>query len=215
MPVPTAAIPDRLRPTLAWWILALAAIGIGGYALALRDARQAQDTVPGLPWLDELHFLAGGVALIVGVFGFRRDLLARHTALHHRLGFLYLLAVFLSGGSALALAAFSHGGMTTHLGFGALAVVWMGASLLGLLRIKAGDVPGHRAWMVRSYAVCCAAITLRVELPLLVPLTGSFTPAYQIVSWLCWVPNLLFAEWYLARTDLAGRRRRRTALTGS
>jgi hypothetical protein len=35
--------------------------------------------------------------------------------------------------------------------------------------------------------------------------TGSSGLAYQIVSWSCWVPNLLFAEWWLARTDHAGR----------
>jgi hypothetical protein len=45
-----------------------------------------------------------------------------------------------------------------------------------------------------------AAVTLRIELPLLVMAFGDFTPAYRVVSWLCWVPNLLWAEWYIRRT---------------
>jgi hypothetical protein len=37
-------------------------------------------------------------------------------------------------------------------------------------------------------------------LPLLILAFGDFTPAYQVVSWLSWVPNLLWAEWHARRT---------------
>jgi hypothetical protein len=43
-------------------------------------------------------------------------------------------------------------------------------------------------------------VTLRIELPLLIMAFGDFTPAYQVVSWLSWVPNVLWAEWYVRRT---------------
>jgi hypothetical protein len=29
---------------------------------------------------------------------------------------------------------------------------------------------------------------------------GEFTTAYQVVAWLSWVPNALWAEWYIRRT---------------
>jgi hypothetical protein len=54
--------------------------------------------------------------------------------------------------------------------------------------------------MLRSYALIFAAVTLRIELPLLIMALGEFTPAYQVVAWLSWVPNLLWAEWYVRRT---------------
>jgi hypothetical protein len=54
--------------------------------------------------------------------------------------------------------------------------------------------------MLRSYALVFAAVTLRIELPLLVMAFGEFTPAYQAVAWVSWVPNLLWAEWYVRRT---------------
>jgi hypothetical protein len=39
-----------------------------------------------------------------------------------------------------------------------------------------------------------------VLLPLLiVEMHGDFLTAYRIVSWLCWVPNLLLVEWYLRK----------------
>jgi hypothetical protein len=50
--------------------------------------------------------------------------------------------------------------------------------------------------MLRSYALVFAA-TLRIELPLLIMAFGEFT---QVVAWLSWVPNLLWAEWYVRRT---------------
>jgi hypothetical protein len=45
-----------------------------------------------------------------------------------------------------------------------------------------------------------AAVTLRVELPLLIAAFQAFDPAYMMVSWSCWVPNLLVAEWIVRRT---------------
>ena len=54
--------------------------------------------------------------------------------------------------------------------------------------------------MIRSFALLFAAVTLRIELPLLILWTGEFASAYVIVSWLCWVPNLIWAEWYIRRS---------------
>jgi hypothetical protein len=40
---------------------------------------------------------------------------------------------------------------------------------------------------------------LRIELPLLMVSGLPFAAAYAVVSWLCWVPNLVAAEMWLAR----------------
>jgi hypothetical protein len=55
--------------------------------------------------------------------------------------------------------------------------------------------------MIRCFALALAAVTLRNELPmLLLAARLSFHAAYITVSWLCWVPNLIVAEWWLRRT---------------
>ena len=64
---------------------------------------------------------------------------------------------------------------------------------MAFLAIKRGDVETHRRWMTRSYALMFAAVTLRLELPLLASNFG-FDDGYRVVSWLCWVPNVLVAE---------------------
>jgi hypothetical protein len=52
--------------------------------------------------------------------------------------------------------------------------------------------------MIRSYALTFAAVTLRIWLPLFQNGFGmEFISAYVIIAWLCWVPNLLWAEWYV------------------
>jgi hypothetical protein len=55
--------------------------------------------------------------------------------------------------------------------------------------------------MIVSYGLIFAAVTLRIEIPLLMVVTqGDFDLTYRIVSWLCWVPNLLVAAAYVRRS---------------
>lgn len=47
------------------------------------------------------------------------------------------------------------------------------------------------------------AVTLRLWLPILIMIFVRFTPAYQVVAWLAWVPNLLVAYWIIRKARLA------------
>jgi ABC-type spermidine/putrescine transport system permease subunit II len=64
------------------------------------------------------------------------------------------------------------------------------------------DFAAHRRWMIRSFALTFAAVTLRLYLPLGFLLPVSFDDAYRVISFLCWVPNLLAAEWLLRRRPI-------------
>jgi len=75
----------------------------------------------------------------------------------------------------------------------------VGFAATGLRVIVRGDVVAHRRWMLRTFALTYAAVTLRLWLLALVPLLGDFPSAYMLVPFLCWVPNLLVAEWLLRR----------------
>ena len=59
-------------------------------------------------------------------------------------------------------------------------------------------IAAHRRWMTRSYALTFATVTLRLWLPRLAAIF-PFETAYQTVSWLAWVPNLLIVEWAIRR----------------
>ena len=54
--------------------------------------------------------------------------------------------------------------------------------------------------MLRSYSLIFGAVMLRIWLPLLIIAHGGeFIPAYRIVAWLAWVPNILLVEWLIRR----------------
>jgi uncharacterized membrane protein len=146
------------------------------------------------------HVLFGGIALALGPFQFRRGLLLRSRPLHRRLGLAYVIASALTGVSGMYMALYSHGGLVTHLGFGILGFLTLMTALKPYFHIRAREVAPHREWMIRNYALLFAAVTLRIELPLLAISFQAFEPAYRIVSWFCWVPNLLVAEWYIRRS---------------
>ena len=96
--------------------------------------------------------------------------------------------------------------MATHFGFGALAVFWFFSGFEAYCMARKRDILAHRNWMIRNFALSLAAVTLRIYLPLLLLLHCSFRHAYITVSWLCWVPNLLVAEWLVRRRFLSKKR---------
>jgi hypothetical protein len=68
---------------------------------------------------------------------------------------------------------------------------------MGWRKAVTGDFAQHRRWMIRSLSLTFAAVTLRIMLPM-IPLTGmDFVDAYRAISFLCWVPNLLWVEVWL------------------
>jgi uncharacterized membrane protein len=146
------------------------------------------------------HTLFGSLALGLGALQFNRWILLRHRALHRALGTIYVISSVILGLAGLYMSFYSYGGLVTHLGFGALAVLLLWTTGRAYLAARARTITTHRQWMLRSYALLFAAVTLRVEMPLLIMALRDFTPAYQVVSWLSWVPNALWAEWYIRRT---------------
>ncbi len=198
------APPAAHRTPRTWWLIAFLSFAIGGYALSFYVRRSAAfppdlvESFTARPWGIYSHVLFGALALILGPFQFRRGILVRHRPLHRNLGRVYVISATMTGFVGLYMAIYSFGGMNTHLGFGILGALTAFTSLMACTKIRALDVRAHREWMIRSFALVFGAVTLRVHLPLLmVVYRGEFAPAYAIVAWLAWVPNVLWAEWYV------------------
>lgn len=153
------------------------------------------------------HVGLAPVALILMPFQFLPRLRARRPRLHRWIGRSYGTAILFSGLGGLALALGTETGPVAATGFGLLAVRWLATTAVGVWKARARDSAAHRQWMIRSAALTFAAVTLRLELPLLIASGLEFPTAYTTVAWLCWVPNLLAAEWMLR-----GRPVRATAL---
>ena len=145
------------------------------------------------------HVVGGLLALALGPWQLNERL--RHRALnrHRWIGRAYVFAVLVGGIGGLALSTVSIGGLVTHLGFGMLAVLWLGSTTMAWIRIRGRDRVAHRRWMIRSYALTLAAVALRIYLPVSAAMQIPFEEAYQAISWFCWVPNLVVAEWIILR----------------
>jgi uncharacterized membrane protein len=144
-----------------------------------------------------MHVTAASVALALGPFQFSSRLRNNHRSVHRWIGRVYLgIGVLVGGMAALYISQFAFGGLVARLGFASLAVCWLFTGLCAYIAIRRSAIAQHRKWMVRNFSLTFAAVTLRLYLPAAVVGGVDFAVAYPIVAWLCWVPNLLFAEWY-------------------
>lgn len=190
-------------------------IGVAGYAvLAYTLAPPGALVHPEMRAVFETHSTAirahvfgAAVALALGPFQFSRRLRGRQPRVHRWLGRAYLgIGVLVGGLAGLWMAAFAQGGTTARLGFGMLAAAWLATGALAYAAIRRRDTATHRRWMVRNFALTFAAVTLRLYLPASMSVGIPFELAYPAIAWLCWVPNLVAAEWLLRQPPHAARR---------
>lgn len=197
--------PGRYSATqwTGWSTLMLLALGVAGYALWLLVAQERPDFAASLfarhPVGALVHMACSPVALVAGALQVNRAIRTRHLVLHRWLGRLYVLAVLLAGASGMSMALQAQGGPVSEWGFGLLAVLWLLSTGLGWVAMRRGHRAAHRDWMLRSYALTLAAITLRLYIPASLMAGLPFEDAYRAIAWLCWVPNLLAAEWLVRR----------------
>lgn len=183
-------------------------IGIAGYAVIAYAALPLGSLVhPDMKTNFEnhklmvyLHIFASSIALLIGPLQFSKKLRANKPRLHRTLGKVYLsVGVLLGGIAGLLMAVFAYGGLGSNLGFGILAVLWLYTGARAYWAIRHGDVLTHQRWMIRNFSLTLAAVSLRIYLPLTLVFGWPFDIAYPIISWLCWLPNLLLAEWIYNR----------------
>jgi len=142
-----------------------------------------------------IHILCGTIALAIGWTQFSTTLRYKKLGLHRIIGQVYLMAVLFSGVAAVYISFYATGGFVSAAGFLTLALIWLYTSYLAYSSIRKKNIIRHQKMMTYNYAACCAAVTLRLWLPMLILLCDDFIIAYKIVAWLCWVPNLLVAHW--------------------
>jgi len=151
-----------------------------------------------------IHITFGGIAILTGWTQFSKRLRNKYLNIHRMIGKIYVVAVLFSSCAGLYIAFFATGGIICVMGFGALALLWLFTIVKAYTSIRRLDIAEHQKWMIRNYALTFAAVTLRVYMPILIPFVfhGDFIPAYRLISWLCWVPNIIAAEIIISKLKL-------------
>jgi uncharacterized membrane protein len=194
---------------VSFFIFAFLAIGVGFYPLffivsnnhfPLLDSK-SQELLANIFWniFFYTHISLGGVALLIGWSQFSEKFRKKNIQLHRMIGKIYVVSVLLSAIAGIYIGYFATGGMISQVGFISLGIIWFYTTLKAFLEIKKGRVEQHEKKMIYSYAACFAAVTLRLLLPLLIVFFNDFIPAYQVVAWLCWIPNLLVAYFIILK----------------
>jgi len=195
----------RIARRSASGALALAATALGLVSLRYLSGdvdvapAELRESMTARPAWFAIHAGASAVALAGVPWQLAGSLRQKRPGLHRALGRLYAAAVLVGGVSAIPLALGSWAGPVATAGFLALAAAWLATTGLGVRAARAGAVEAHRRWMMRSAALTCAALTLRLYLPLPGWLGVAYVDGYRIIAWMCWLPNLAFAELWLRR----------------
>ena len=151
-----------------------------------------------------IHVVAGVLALVVAPLQFVRRIRDARPAIHRANGRIYAAACAIAAPAGFMLALGTFAGPIAASGFAVSAVLWPILTLLGVRAAMLGNFENHRAWMLRSYAICANAITLRLMLPAAMMLGYDFLPSYRVISWLGWLTNLALVEIYLRRRARPG-----------
>jgi hypothetical protein len=183
-----------------WVAMTLSAMLLAAYAgslLLLPALREPflQQIFVNTPIAIAAHIGGSVVAILVGAAQSSRGLRSRFVSAHRLFGRVYVVAVLIGGAAGLVLATNASEGPIAQLGFGSLAVCWIGSTLNAYRYIRVGNKLAHGAWMIRSYGLTMAGVTFRLSLPLLEAAGVDYETAYRVASWLSWLPNLLVAEW--------------------
>lgn len=160
-----------------------------------------RDVMRAAPWLFGIHALGSALALIVGPFQFLVELRRKAPAVHRLIGRLYVAACIAGGLGALSIVPIASGGIAASIGFGLLAVLWIGTTGAALLAALRRDFDLHRRLMLYSFAMTFAAVTLRLQIPLMIVVFGAedYPEASRVLAWSSWLPNVLCIWWWLRR----------------
>ncbi len=148
------------------------------------------------------HIIAGGLALLIGWVQFNASIRRINPGFHKLIGKTYIIAVLISSTGAFYIGFFATGGPVASMGFILLAIFWFVTTIMAYYNIRNGQIEAHKKLMIYSYAACFAAVTLRIWFPLLMLLIGDYNTAYVMAAWLCWLPNLLVAQFISRRPDI-------------
>ena len=145
-----------------------------------------------------IHIFTAPFTLILStiLIFFRFENNPRLVHFHRLFGKIYILLVLvLSSPSGLIMSFYSIGGYISSISFILLSILWFYVTLKAFLFIKEKDIIQHKLYMQRSYIFVLSAILLRFYGAIAITFNLSTSEIRYIwISWLCWLPNILFFE---------------------
>jgi uncharacterized membrane protein len=195
-PVPAALLSLSAIPLTAGTLRLIQLAG--GPAVIPADHRFASFPLPLVA-----HIVGATTYVLVGILQFLPRFRRRHLTWHRRAGRVLSAAGLLVALSALWMTLFCQAQPGTgsllfvlRLNFGAAMAACL---VLGVTAIRRRDIPAHRAWMIRAYAIGLGAGTQTFTEGLGDAVFGTGVLAADLAKGAGWVINLAVAEWIIRR----------------
>lgn len=187
-----------------YWLMLRLTLDYVPYSTEVSFLMIKQTEVTTLPEYRYIFYAHVYTSIFVLLFGFIQFFTFTSKAgkkLHRVSGYQYvfLLLVF-AAPSGLYMGFHANGGWPSKLSFIVLSILWWYTTWRAMQAIKDRDFAAHRNWMIRSYALCLSAVTLRIwKVVIANVLHLPPMDIYMIIAWLGWVPNLIIAEILIAQ----------------
>ena len=147
-------------------------------------------------WGFYVHITSSVFVMAGGILQFFPELFHKNRWLHRKIGQMYVAFILLlAAPSGLILAIYANGGLVSKVGFSMQCLVWWWLTFIAWRAILAKNWLKHSEWMLKSYAVTLAAMSLRT-LSYIMYYAWATKPmeTYLTVTWLSWVGNLFIVE---------------------
>ncbi len=168
-----------------------------------------------------VHFVAGGVLLLLGPLQLFARIRERTPAVHRFIGRVYVGAAIAAGSGGLTFIALKGtvGGAPMSIGFGGYGAAIVAAGAASLWNARARRFERHRAWSIRLFALAVGSWLYRMDYGFWqlfthgLGHTATFDgPFDRFMDFFFYLPNLAVAELFIrARTPTASPAARVTA----
>lgn len=145
------------------------------------------------------HVILASLALFIGALQFFPKLRAQRPSVHRWLGRVYGVSVLVAGVAGFIIGMHAEGGAIASTGFVLLSIAWVVVTAVAVQHARSGRFAEHSRWMIRSFALTFAGVTLRLQLVGFVLAGIEYVDASVYLAWSCWIPNLLLVEWWMRR----------------
>lgn len=198
--------PQKASRPNQWWLLSLPAFLIAAYAVNfLLDVHRVGDSAI----IDRIrsslfgvsHIVGGLTATLLGPFQFLSSVRRKYPKVHQWIGRVYNFGILIGGLNAFYVSFTSLCRPLGQYAFAFLGLIWLATAAMGMSMIWSGQVAKHRNWMARNFSLTYAAVMLRWQLPLFISLGLETEPALTLTGFTSWIPNIIFAEWWIKRQN--------------
>jgi uncharacterized membrane protein len=153
-----------------------------------------------------VHIIPGFLFMVLGPLQFVKSIRARYLNVHRWSGRLFVASSLVIGFTAIwmSLAVPAIGGLNQAVATLLFAILFLFSLVKAVLHIRRREIPQHREWMLRTYAIGLAVATIR-------PIIGIFfatsrfthlTPHdfFGTAFWLGFTIQLIAAESWIQHT---------------